>query len=369
VGVDRNNDENWGSDDKIDIHKLSYFTNYRELVSLVKQYYPTTRDIKLSWKWSFVYSIQFLFMMILFYYTYIDAPFQFNFMKIITQILYSFCESSIVMYKILHEGSHYSISVYPSLNTWLFKLGSAWILWTHNIWFTHHVFKHHSFTGGEGDPDIVLYNFHFYEWWDAVSFSFGGMIGKFDVVILYYAILPGQYVLQSIVYLFYMMNYLTCFDLDLSSLYSTLFYHLNGDRLGDAVDLFIITIKLYCFYRAGIILTGLHFVVMNFFYFINIIGDHDFFETKDNHYVGRDWAKRQISNSGNFLGNYGWWWTSLFGGINYQIEHHLFPNVNHIHLRNISLIVKEFCKKKGWKYVEQNTFLEMYLSTKKRILM
>ena len=29
-----------------------------------------------------------------------------------------------------------------------------------------------------------------------------------------------------------------------------------------------------------------------------------------------------------------------FGGINYQIEHHLFPSVNHVHLPRIAPIVR-----------------------------
>ena len=33
------------------------------------------------------------------------------------------------------------------------------------------------------------------------------------------------------------------------------------------------------------------------------------------------------------------------GGLNFQIEHHLFPTVNHCHLRAIQPIVKRICKK------------------------
>ena len=45
-----------------------------------------------------------------------------------------------------------------------------------------------------------------------------------------------------------------------------------------------------------------------------------------------DWGELQIRNSGNFstsnkLINH------CFGGINYQIEHHLFPTISHIHFR------------------------------------
>ena len=38
------------------------------------------------------------------------------------------------------------------------------------------------------------------------------------------------------------------------------------------------------------------------------------------------------------------------GGINYHIEHHLFPRMNHLHLPKIQPIVREFCAEKGIPY-------------------
>src|SRR5690606_9694258 len=40
----------------------------------------------------------------------------------------------------------------------------------------------------------------------------------------------------------------------------------------------------------------------------------------------------------------------LTGGLNLQIEHHLFPAVNHIHLPEIHPIVKRVCEKHGVNY-------------------
>ena len=45
----------------------------------------------------------------------------------------------------------------------------------------------------------------------------------------------------------------------------------------------------------------------------------------------------------------------LFGGINYQIEHHLFPSVCHIHYPAISKIVKKTCKEFDINYVEHES--------------
>ena len=46
----------------------------------------------------------------------------------------------------------------------------------------------------------------------------------------------------------------------------------------------------------------------------------------------------------------------LYLGLNYQIEHHLFPNMPRNNLRKIVPFVKQFCKKHGIEYTETNAF-------------
>jgi linoleoyl-CoA desaturase len=58
----------------------------------------------------------------------------------------------------------------------------------------------------------------------------------------------------------------------------------------------------------------------------------------------------QVRHSGNFLHS---WpiFTRFMGGINYQIEHHLFPSLSNEHLPRISPIVKQTCFEFGLPYV------------------
>jgi fatty acid desaturase len=42
----------------------------------------------------------------------------------------------------------------------------------------------------------------------------------------------------------------------------------------------------------------------------------------------------------------------LFGGVNYQIEHHLFPSMPRPNLRRARPLIKEFCRQKGVPYTE-----------------
>lgn len=64
-----------------------------------------------------------------------------------------------------------------------------------------------------------------------------------------------------------------------------------------------------------------------------------------------DWAVHQLKTTANFATKnkvLSW----FIGGLNYQIEHHLFPNISHIHYPAISQIIKETCKEYGIPYIE-----------------
>lgn len=50
-------------------------------------------------------------------------------------------------------------------------------------------------------------------------------------------------------------------------------------------------------------------------------------------------------------------WTWFSGGLNFQVEHHLFPKVSHIHYPKLQPFVKDICQKHGLPYNENRTFL------------
>jgi linoleoyl-CoA desaturase len=53
-------------------------------------------------------------------------------------------------------------------------------------------------------------------------------------------------------------------------------------------------------------------------------------------------------------------WLLVSGGLNYQIEHHLFPGVAHIHYPAISRIVRQVCEEYGVPYNAYSTFADIY---------
>jgi fatty acid desaturase len=70
-----------------------------------------------------------------------------------------------------------------------------------------------------------------------------------------------------------------------------------------------------------------------------------------------DFLRRQVLTSRNIRG--GWYMDVLMGGLNHQVEHHLFPNMPRPHLRQARLIAKDYCYGHGIPYTE-TSLVESY---------
>ncbi len=68
-----------------------------------------------------------------------------------------------------------------------------------------------------------------------------------------------------------------------------------------------------------------------------------------------DRAVHQLLTTSNFAPKSGWL-TWFAGGLNYQVEHHLFPYICHVHYPKISKIVQDTAKEFGVPYHVQPTF-------------
>ncbi|WP_203417543.1 acyl-CoA desaturase [Kineococcus radiotolerans] len=63
-----------------------------------------------------------------------------------------------------------------------------------------------------------------------------------------------------------------------------------------------------------------------------------------------DFLHRQVTSSRNVSG--GWWVDLVMGGLNHQVEHHLFPSMPRPTLRKVRPIVRDFCAGHGIPYTE-----------------
>ena len=81
-------------------------------------------------------------------------------------------------------------------------------------------------------------------------------------------------------------------------------------------------------------------------------------ETK---HVETAWAEHQLKTTSNFaMGNKVVSW--FVGGLNYQIEHHLFPRVSHVHYPAISKIVMQKCAEYNLPYNKYDTMSQALAS-------
>lgn len=82
--------------------------------------------------------------------------------------------------------------------------------------------------------------------------------------------------------------------------------------------------------------------------------------------IHNEWSVHQLKTTSDFARN------NLFlnwyvGGLNFQIEHHLFPNICHIHYRKIAPIVEQTAKQYGITYNLKPTFTDALASHIRRL--
>jgi linoleoyl-CoA desaturase len=67
------------------------------------------------------------------------------------------------------------------------------------------------------------------------------------------------------------------------------------------------------------------------------------------------WAVHQVRTTSNFSrGNRLLTW--MLGGLNHQIEHHLFPQIGHVHYPALAQVVEQTCRKRAIQYREHDSF-------------
>lgn len=80
-------------------------------------------------------------------------------------------------------------------------------------------------------------------------------------------------------------------------------------------------------------------------------------EPDDQGNLENNWAVHQMQTTTNFARRnrlFSWY----VGGLNYQVEHHLFPQICHIHYKSIAPIVEATAKEFGVPYKSKDTFFE-----------
>ncbi len=102
------------------------------------------------------------------------------------------------------------------------------------------------------------------------------------------------------------------------------------------------------------------FILAVIFQPAHVIEGTEFPLPDEHNQLENNWAIHQLITTTNF-GNRSRWFSWYVGGLNFQIEHHLFPNICHVHYRKISGIVEQTAKEFGLPYKSARTFVDALL--------
>jgi linoleoyl-CoA desaturase len=107
-------------------------------------------------------------------------------------------------------------------------------------------------------------------------------------------------------------------------------------------------------YTAGVILSVV-------FQLAHVVEDTHNPIPDDNGEIENTWAIHQLFTTANFAPK-NWLVNYYTGGLNHQVEHHLFPNISHIHYGKIAEIVKQTAQECNLPYFEFKTTREAIYS-------
>ncbi len=88
----------------------------------------------------------------------------------------------------------------------------------------------------------------------------------------------------------------------------------------------------------------------------HLVNDVDFCSPGENANIDNSWSEHQMYTTCNYGSTP--FMNFFFGGLNHQIEHHLFPGICHIHYPKISKIVRATAKEFDLPYWEFSSFRE-----------
>jgi fatty acid desaturase (delta-4 desaturase) len=236
-----------------------------------------------------------------------------------------------------HDANHGAISRRPWVNR-LLGMSQNWIGGSAIDWMHQHVVQHHLHTNHVlMDPDIQ-----------------GSSLLRFNPI----KSVASHHVLQH-VYFFFLIG-LMGMDIIVESLYNNMvgFHHtkmspwLTYNRLFETVTTTVFGIRwiIIPLLQQGtwemrmtvMVQIAPMYIVAGYYLAFFFIISHNFVGVA--HYFERgqmnSFLFQQVASSSNVGGS---WLCFLNGGLNYQIEHHLFPRIHHSHYPRIAPIVREFC--------------------------
>jgi linoleoyl-CoA desaturase len=258
---------------------------------------------------------------------------------------------------VMHDANHGGYSINKQVNNWL---GYSLNLLGGSVfnWKMQHNVLHHTYTNIEGvDDDIddkMFFRFTPHKdpkWYHKLQFIYAFFI--YGLTTVYWVVMKdfaqfARYTKEGVNRNTKEQNRVVLLKIilfKLAYIFSILIVPIFviGIPAGQVIGGFLLM-----HFIAGVVLTVI-------FQLAHVVEDTSYPLPDENGHIENTWAIHQMNTTVNFAHKnkvLSWY----IGGLNYQVEHHLFPTICHVHYPKIAPIVKATAEQFGVPYLENRTF-------------
>lgn len=257
---------------------------------------------------------------------------------------------------IMHDANHGSYSKKTKTNQALGFLLN-YIGGYHINWKIQHNVLHHSFTNIEGfDEDIekpvMRFSPHQKRMW-LFKFQVFYALFFYSILTLYWLVIKDFEQLHKYHKRKLLAGQGTSFK---KALFQIILYKVLYVGLTLVLPIFIMDLPWWQILTGFVLMQIICGLILAFiFQSAHVINETQFYTADENLSIENSWAIHQMHTTANFAHNstfFSW----FIGGLNYQIEHHLFPNICHVHYKSISPIVRKTAHEFNIPYHQHKTF-------------
>lgn len=273
----------------------------------------------------------------------------------LTLCIYLGIVAAAIGFNIMHDGAHGSFSNHKWINALaaysINILGGDAVLWKNK-----HNLIHHTYTNIEGhDQDIA----------QLPVLRLNNLQKKYYLHRFQHLYCFLVYALSSLLWVF-LLDFIKYFQGKVGN------FKINNMQRQDHLIFWFSKVTYFTFYLAlPIAVWGwpsaiLGFLIFHFvlgiilstvFQLAHVVEETEFTDSHlSDHRIKDEWAVHQLKTTANFS-THNPWMTWYVGGLNFQVVHHLFPKISHIHYPALNKLVVETCSEHQITYHEFPTFL------------
>jgi linoleoyl-CoA desaturase len=263
-------------------------------------------------------------------------------------------------FNVMHDAAHGSYSNNNTLNRVVAFLGGDLMGGSTFMWKIKHNILHHTYTNIDGlDDDIAKYPMF--------------RLSPHQKRLWFH---QYQHIYSLILYFFTTVNWILFDDYLKVATKKINHTEIRTFKTADHVEFWLgkllniglfllIPIYVFGFWQAIVGFLIMHGVLgitlALVFQMAHAVEEATFPLPNDKNKIENEWALHQVKTTVNFAMNnrvISW----LVGGLNYQVEHHLYPKISHVHYPEISKIVRKTCDDLNISYLAFPTFSEALVS-------